>query len=242
MLVSESCSSRIPDRQIRILIVYPSRIQWLKRHRIRDPDPHHGYFLTFFFFIIICRSRVLAFRSSYPEWRTEVPTLLAVLGKNRQNKKPQKKKKVATDTATKKTEKKTATTEPNIKKKKDKVTGLDKFNTIPEKKLSDSAPADESDIDEEAVSDIDEEVVSDVDDEEAVSDVGDGVLGGSSEEEEEGDDALFVATLKSALAKSRSSNNNKEAAEGTRGVKVAERGLNKKKGSMVVKVINLKGK
>jgi len=226
VLVSESCSSRIPDRQIRILIVYPSRIQWLKRHRIRDPDPHHGYFLTFFFFIIICRSRVLAFRSSYPEWRTEVPTLLAVLGKNRQNKKPQKKKKVATDTATKKPEKKTATTEPNIKKKKDKVTGLDKFNTIPEKKLSDSAPADESDIDEEAVSDIHEE---------AVSDIGDG------SEEEEGDDALFVATLKSALAKSRSSNNNKEAAEGTRGVKVAERGLNKKKGSMVVKVINLKG-
>ncbi len=90
-----------------------------------------------------------------------------------------------------------------------------------------------SDIDKEAVSDIDEEAVSDID-EEVVSDIGDG------SEEEEGDDALFVSSLKSALAKS-SSNNYKEE-EGTRGLKVAERGLNKKKGSMVVKVINLKGK
>jgi hypothetical protein len=227
VLVSESCSSRIPDRQIRILIVYPSRIQ--------GSGSASRIFPNFFFFIIICRSRVLAFRNSYPDWRTEVPTLLAVLGKNRHNKKPQKKKKAATDATTKKPEKKTATTEPDIKKKKDKVTGLNKFNTIPEKKLSDSEPANESDI-EETVSDIDKEV-SDTD-EEAVSDVGEGVLGGSSEEEEEGDDALFVSTLKSALAKS--SNNNKEA-EGTTRVKVAERGLNKKKGSMVVKVINLKG-
>ncbi len=230
MLVSESCLSRIPDPNLDCLPIPDPGAK-------KAPDSGSGsaswIFSNFFLFIIICRSRVLAFRSSYPEWRTEVPTLLAVLGKNRHNKKPQKKKKAATDTATKKPEeKKTATTEPIIKKKKDKVTGLDKFNSIPEKKLSDREPANESDIDDEEVSDVDKEV-SDVD-EEVVSDIDDG-----SDEEEEGDDALFVSTLKSALTKS--SSNNKEA-EGTTGVKVAERGLNKKKGSMVVKVINLKGK
>jgi hypothetical protein len=59
---------------------------------------------------------------------------------------------------------------------------------------------------------------------------------GSSDEE--GDDAFFVSSLKSALA------SQKGPSESLKGVrqKIPEKGLNKKKGSMVVKMINLKGR
>ena len=173
------------------------------------------------------RSRVMEFRARYPNWRTEIPALFAVMGKNRK-KKPLKK-----DASKDRTSKKSL-----VKVKRDPGSDT-KLEEDEEEIVHDESMDLKGEVvteEESEPSDLEDDVEDIHSDDDGDEDGEDNI--GSSSEDAEGDDAFFVSSLKFALASQKPPGNK---AEDVRPGGL-EKGLNRKKGSMVVRVINLKGK